>query len=164
MDISVIINTFELSFLREAAGLADSRLELLDRVSRTSDDPDGDGVFDRAEYITGFGLVACQTYITASVALSRLDKKQALALGPPHHSGYKLVFLVDALANYWKHSSEWEQPLQGRAQMIASAIAKLSVDINAPYVMSNALASMLRPSKPRIERLVPFLSQWHDSL
>ena len=164
MDTSSVFDSFELSFLRDAAALVDSRLTALEQQARRIDDPDGKGIFDEAEYMTGFGLVACQAYITGSISRSTRDRKVALTVGPQHDCGRSIAYLVNAGANYWKHSSEWEAPLSRRAQETADAISSLGVDLDAPYVMVNALAVILRPSDPRIGRLLPFLSQWHAAL
>jgi hypothetical protein len=164
LNISDVLGNFELSFLREAAALVDSKLAQLDMHARASDDPDGSGIFDEAEYISGFGLVACQAYVTGSISRSNFDKREALALGPKHACGHSISYLVNAGANYWKHSSEWDHPLSKRAQETANAVSSLGVDLDAPYVIVNALAEILRPGEPRIERLIPFLSQWHAAL
>ena len=164
MIISAVLDRFELSFLQDAAALVDSRLALLEMEAKKSEDPDGRGIFDEAEYMAGFGLVACQAYVTGSVARSDCDRKAALQLGPRHQCGHSIAFLVNAGANYWKHSSEWELPLSRRAQETSDAISSLGIDLDAPYVAINALASMLRPAEPRIGRLLPFLSQWQAAL
>ena len=164
MPGSSVLDDFDLSFLLEAARLVDSKLALLELEERGSEDPDGRGIFDRAEHIMGFGLVACQTYVTASASRFRLDWKQALALGPRHECGHSIVYLVNALANYWKHSPEWTPPLSKRAQETLNAISKLGVDVESSYPTTNALATLLRPHPPQIERVVPFLKQWRGCL
>lgn len=164
MNVRDIRHEFDLSFLKQAAKLVDSNLQRLELEEHHSEDPDQFGIYDRVEYITGFGLVACQTYITACVARTPLSKGAALKLGPQHSCGRSIVCLVNALANYWKHSPEWEKHLSKQAQETIGAIAALQVDVHAPYVAMNSLWALLRPGKPRIERLIPFLKQWHSAL
>ncbi len=164
MNIGDILDHFELSFLREAAALIDSKLAELDLQANAIEDPDGLGVFDEGEYMIGFGLVACQAYVTGSISRSNLDRKAAFALGPKHACGHSIAYLVNACANYWKHSSEWDRPLSRRAQETADAVSSLGVDLEASYVIANALAEILRPAEPTIARLIPFLSQWHVAL
>ena len=55
----IIILDFDLDFLTSAATLVDASLERLDGKADASPDPDAFGIFDEAEYITGFGFVAC---------------------------------------------------------------------------------------------------------
>jgi hypothetical protein len=98
---------FDLDFLQAAAVLVDTRLERLDKEAEASPDPDAFGIFDQVEYITGFGFVACQTYITAIASRRKLQKREALALGPKHRTGRSMAQLTNAAANHWKHSAEW---------------------------------------------------------
>jgi hypothetical protein len=164
MPHSSFFNEFELSFLKEAAKLVDSRLDLLELEAKESNDPDSRGIFDKAEHMVGFGLVACQTYITACISQSELTKKQALARGPQHLSGYSMVCVVNALANYWKHNSEWGEHISKQAQETIEVISSLKVNIHSSYVATTALSTLLQPNEPCIARLIPFLKQWHSSL
>lgn len=84
---------FNLDFLKSAAALVDASLDRLDRESIASPDPDTFGIFDEAEYLIGFGFVACQTYLTAIASQSTLKgkKHEALALGPLHRTGQSIA-------------------------------------------------------------------------
>ena len=164
MLVADMVDEFDLSFLGDAASLVDSRLRALELDAKRSEDPDEHGIFDMAEYLTGFGLVACQTYISARVARSRRKKKDALELGPPHACGQSMVSLVYALANYWKHGPEWETPPSKQAQETIDTIAKLGLDLHDSYLATNALSALLRPNEPRIGRVIPFLKQWSEVL
>ena len=75
-----------------------------------------------------------------------------------------MVTLVNALANYWKHSQDWIHPLSKTAQKTVDTITTLYPDTEASYLTTNALAALLQPSEPRIGRVIPFLKQWRDSL
>jgi hypothetical protein len=158
---------FDLDFLRAAAALVDSGLERLQTQARSSPDPDAFGIFDEMEYLAGFGFVACQTYATAVVSRSQLRgrKREALALGPKHRTGQSMAQLINAAANYWKHSPEWalDEPTAPAAQTIA-VISRLGVDADAPYPVANMLREILTPHKARVENLIPFLTQWRDAL
>jgi len=155
---------FDLSFLREASDLIDSKLRSLKIEAMRDEDPDTNGIFDKAEYITGFGLVACQTYITSRIARSQCRRKRALDIGPRHACGVSIVCLVDALANFWKHNSEWNEAPSSQAQATIETISKLGLDHQAAYFAANALAVLVRPSKPSVGRLLPFLKQWNELL
>ena len=159
-----MLHEFDFSFLNEAATLVDSKLQLLELEAERDEDPDQFGIYDRTEYITGFGLVACQTYIATCVARKRLSKGDAFDLGPRHPGGQSIANLVNALANYWKHGSEWKVPLSPRAQRTVDTISTLQVDVRASYVMANSLHALLRPAEPRIQQLIPLLKQWRSAL
>lgn len=164
MNIDDAMDAFDLSCLTDAAALVDAKLELLDQRAAQSADPESDGIFDRAEYLAGFGLVACQVYIGEAISMSGRDRLQALKLGPQHSCGHSIATLVNATANHWKHASEWKDPLTRRARVTADTIEDLGVDLGASYVAVNALAAIVRPRKHRIRYLIPFLSQWRKSL
>lgn len=155
---------FDLLCLTDAATLVDSKLDLLDERAKQSPDPDSDGIYDRAEYLAGFGLVACQTYIIESMSMSNRDRNDALNLGPRHECGQSVAILVNAIANYWKHVPEWTQPLSRRAQVTADLINGLGVDVDSSYVVVNALYELVRPHQPRVRHVIPLLSQWRQEL
>jgi hypothetical protein len=164
MKFSDLAHQFDLSFLEDAVILVDTNLTRLDSEAKRVEDPDQLGTFEKAEYIMGFGLVACQTYITACVSRTALSKGAALNLGPKHSCGLSIVCLVNALANYWKHHSEWESPLTGQAQKTVDAIKKLNVEPSGSYVVANSLHALHRPHEPRMRIIVPFLKQWRSDL
>jgi hypothetical protein len=162
-----MIFDFDLDFLEAAAALVDASLERLDGKAETSPDPDAFGVFDEAEYITGIGFVACQTYATAKLSRSRLknQKREALALGPKHRTGRSIVQLINAAANHWKHSSEWSLDTPtSQAMQTLEVISSLGVDTNASYPVANMLYEMLAPHPARFANLIPFMIQWRDAL
>ena len=164
MDMIDAMDGFDLLCLNDAAVFVDSKLELLDERAKQSRDPDSDGIYDRAEYLAGLGLVACQAYITESISMSNLDRGLALSLGPQHGSGQSIAALVNAVANYWKHMPEWSAPLSRRAQATADVVSVLGVDVDSSYVVVNALAEIVRPHQPRVRHVVPLLSLWRQSL
>jgi hypothetical protein len=158
---------FDLEFLTAATALVDTSLERLHAEARSSPDPDAFGIFDEAEYLTGFGFVACQTYATAVVSRSQLKgkKREALALGPKHRTGRSMAQLINAAANYWKHSPEWalDAPTTQAAQTI-EVISSLGVDAGDSYPVANLLREILTPHRARFENLMPFLKQWRDAV
>lgn len=164
MDMLAALDQFDLSCLSDAAKLVDSKLDILDQRARASLDPDADGIYDRAEYLAGLGMVACQAYIAEAIAMSGRDRDQALKLGPQHGCGHSIATLVNATANYWKHAPEWTNPLSRRAQATADLISRLGVDIDSSYVVVNSLAELVRPRQHRVRYIIPFLSQWRQAL
>ncbi len=162
-----MILDFDLDFLKEATALVDGRLEQLERKAEDSPDPDMYGVYDRAEYITGFGFVACQTYATGVMSLSKskVEKRDALALGPKHRTGLTMIELINAAANHWKHSPEWSLDAPApHAQKTLKVIAILGVNSHGSYPVANMLHHILTPHPARFANLIPFLTQWKDAL
>ncbi len=156
---------YDLTFLRHATALVDEHLDLLDEEASKSPDPDSFGVYDRINYTTGFGFVACQTNIGAISARQVKKKSVALEAGPKHSSGATIASLVNACANHWKHSGEWPAPAlrDHHAQRTTSTLAKLGVDTEQSYTLVNALYALTDQAPSRFRFLVPMLIQWRDS-
>jgi hypothetical protein len=162
-----MILDFDLEFLRAAVTLVDGSLERLSGEANSNPDPDAFGIFDELEYISGFGFVACQTYVTAVASRSQFKNKkhEALALGPKHRTGRTMAQLINAAANHWKHSPEWslDAPTT-QAKQTLELISGLGVDTNGSYPVVNMLHEMLTPHPARFANLIPFLTQWRDAL
>jgi hypothetical protein len=164
MNMVVAMDAFDLSCLRDAATFVDSKLDLLEERAKQSPDPDGEGIYDRAEYLAGFGFVACQAYLTEAISMSGHSRGDAMNFGPRHKCGESIAMLVNAVANYWKHVPEWTKPLSRQAQATADLITGLGVNVDSTYVVANALFELTNPSQPRAQCLVPLLSQWRQAL
>ena len=150
-----------------AVALIDASLEQLGIESSSSAEPDTFGVFDKIEYITGFGFVACQTYTTAAVGRSKAKRKKSevLLFGPKHRCGRPIVQLVNAAANRWKHSAEWNpfEPTNQEKHTV-EVIRSLGVNPSGPYPIANMLHAILTPDQNLFRNLVPYIIQWRDSL
>jgi hypothetical protein len=156
---------FGLDFLEASAALIDPRLERLDSAARTSPDPDAFGIFDQIEYISGFGFVACQTYITEVVNRFKLKKRDALEFGPKHRTGRSMAHLINSAANHWKHSPEWDLDTPTtQANQTLEVIQSLGVDVDAAYPVSATLYEILSPLPARFRNLSPYLTEWRDAL
>jgi len=162
-----MIVDLNLDFLKSAATLVDVYLERLDRESGTSPDPDAFGAYDEIEYFIGFGFVACQTYLTAMASQSGLKgkKDKALALGPKHRTGQPMVRLVNAAANYWKHSPEWSLDIPTtQTNQTLEVISILGIDTSGSYPLANILHEIVAPHPARVASLLPFIVQWRNTL
>lgn len=160
-----MILDFDLDFLQDAARLVDGRLDILDRKALASPDSDSFGVYDEIEYITGFGFVACQTYITATIGRRNIQRRDALEFGPKHRTGRPIIALVDACSNHWKHSAEWSRSEPSpQAKKTLGSISSLGVDTSGSYPIAYALYEILTPHPTRFASALPFLTQWRDAL
>ena len=161
----VVFPDYDLSFLQDAVALVDSHLIRLDRAVEASPDPDTFGVFDEVEYITGFGFVACQAYATAVTCRSSPTKAEALSSGPKHRTGLPIAQIVNAAANFWKHSQEWSfDTPTSQAQRTLAVISGLGIDPRCSYPIANTFHELLTPHPARFASLLPFLKQWRDVL
>lgn len=166
---------YDLGLLSDAIGLVDQRLDELDGLSRNSEDPDGQGVFDQIDYFVGFGFVACQVYLNSHLAHSQSTKSLALAREPIHRCGVSMAALTNAAANMWKHQAEWpfdyslgqwryDRLLKVQRHTI-EVLEKLEVDTRpGHYSVGNALQAILMPHPVRFGNLLPFLKHWRDGL
>lgn len=158
---------FDLSFLRELVRLLDSNLTELSKEADENDDPDMVGLYDRMEYVYGLGFAACQQYLTAKIGRDRMRKEFAISLGPCHRLGDPMAAILNAAANYWKHSAEWgsraDHRMEAQRDRTRRPLLKLGVDLQGPYPLSCVLSALLSPLPIRFETLLPFLVAWRDA-
>lgn len=149
---------FNLGFLDEVLGLIDRRLDALEAECAASPDPDSFGLFDSIEHVVGFGFAACQHYVVATAGSSGISKHKVLGLGPSHRSGITFAEIVNAAANYWKHSPEWV----GRPQEddTKNVVLALGISPDSDYVSAQVLRTALAPHPARFEKIEPFLEEW----
>ncbi len=123
------------------------------------------GLFDRAEYAAGLGFVASQAYLAATYGDLRVTKVAALSLGPSHGTGGKVVAMLNAAANFWKHSPEWQ--LQGNhpgRRRTVETLDAISLAVNPDYPLLGILGELTSVKEPRLLALVPLLAAWRDEL
>ena len=113
---------------------------------------DGDSIlFDDAEYLHGIGFVAGQRYIATvrgTLKLSKkdkMDKMDPLLIGLKLNNGTTFASVVNAAANYWKHSDEWDfSKLDGRQEGTRKTIESIGVAISEyeRYVTTNIMQGL----------------------
>jgi hypothetical protein len=96
---------------------------------------DGDSsLFDDAEYLHGIGFVAGQRYIASvcgTLNLRKKDKWDALLIGPKPNDGITYASVVNAAANYWKHSDERDfSKLNDQQERTRKAIESVGVAVS----------------------------------
>jgi hypothetical protein len=162
--LRLYLSDFHISFLRDAAKLVDSRIREIEGEAKRSDSSLAESIYDTGEYMYGYGLVACQQFISYCIAETSLDSKKALNLGPYHECGASIVSLVNALANRWKHEAGWGRRSTPQELQTMATLSRFGLKADEPYFTANALAILLRPHRPRIQRVIPFLRQWNHAL
>ena len=155
---------FDFDLLKELCVLLDSQLDHLDTAASESPDPDGFGIFDSIDHVSGLGFAACQQYISSIAGLAGIPKHRAIECPPIHSSGHPVVALVNAAANHWKHSSEWSEPPDKQAVRTLKVLASLDVDVEREHLIWNALYKIVCPERARFGNLLPLLIKWRDEL
>jgi hypothetical protein len=147
-------------FLEKTLAHLDGTLAMVYSQIEKSPDPDGYGLLDDAEFLTGLGFVLCQRYITSTYGFS-LDKSTALAMPPTHPGGKTIAQIVNAVANTWKHSDEWppDEP---------TPRARPTIDVIETVTPFNeyAACSLLHclTGSTSLMGLLPMLEEWRDNL
>jgi hypothetical protein len=162
---------YDLQFMEEMLSVVDSKLVKLQAEATESEDPDQFGVFDRAEFVAGMGFAVCQRYITATSGWLKMPKDRALSHGPTLADGTPMARVINAAANYWKHSEEREGPAAAtiavlkRLPGMARALESNSMDHQLQDYVCAYVLRCLNPSQPlAFAPIVRGLESWRDSL
>jgi len=144
-----------------ALGFVDSQLQILQKHMDEEFGASGELPFlDDAEHLHGIGFVIAQRYITSACSVLRVQKKDALALGPKVGGNFGVAAVVNAVANHWKHSDEWDfNNLQKDATRTIQTIEAVGVEVPqfGGCVASNVLPKL---GLKRFIDLKPILSTW----
>ena len=119
----------------------------------------------RLSYLAGLGFVMCQQYINITYPTSGIDRDQAFRLPPTHSSGYSIVQLINAAANYWKHFQEdVNYPYGSLHKVTIQTIERLDLDIEYPYVCESILERVVETEERPFRKLINFLTEWRRNL
>ena len=95
-------------------GLTSQLINIIDeRIDELISLEEGEEIFGYIEHIVGLGFVVLQQYMTVVCGNLEKKKKDVLSKGPKHKDGKTFSEIVNASANYWKHSSEWPLDKKG---------------------------------------------------
>lgn len=152
--------------------LALSVLRLLDEkmdsvISQSTDfgQLDALGYLDELEHLVGFGLVGVQTYITDMASFAGLQKHDTFQYGPKTDSGTSKIQIINAVANYWKHRSEWALNGGGkRKEAIEKLFDEVGYSTDTDYPVSGVVTELLSPLDTRLFNLVGILTDWRNSM
>lgn len=154
----------ELQLLSELLSALDEKLIGINHLIAASVDPESDGLTDRGEYFIGVGLSVMQQYITDTLTLTGIKKDRAVDIGPRHSDSLTFVAIVNAAANWWKHSAEWVgQPAPNKLAEKTREIV-LEVANTEDYQLSNVLAKLQGTSEIRLSALLPNLVLWRSAV
>lgn len=159
------IDDQDMEQLRMLLDVIDHQFNLNSLDRKRTFPPDQNIYWDRLSYITGLGFVMCQQYINITYPTSRLEKNIALELPPKHSSGYSIVQLINAGANYWKHYQEdVSYPFGSLHNMTIQTIEKLGLDIEYPYICESILDRIVGTDEHPFRALIYFLTEWRSNL
>lgn len=151
----------ELQILREFIGLLDDKLALVvDKIGK-SKNPEGDGLYDRGEYLIGVGFVAIQQYLYETCICVNISKGEAFMRGPAHSTGATWVKIIHEAANWWKHEAEWFK--SGEPRDPTYAIVHSVIGTNE-YPMSNVLAAFTEGHCLSLNSVISRVIEWRDAL
>jgi hypothetical protein len=154
-----------LELLTELFGVLDRHLGQLEEQWQGAGDADALGYFDRMEHATGFGFVACQTYMTSILGVLSIPKATALSAGPRHKAGLTVVEIVNHAANYWKHRDAWQLDRGAAGQeRITQAFDAVGFAVDTDYPLGGILAELCNPDIASFAALRGLLVEWRDAL
>ena len=123
------------------------------------------GILDELEHLLGFGIVGVQTYITTIASFAGLKKHETFQYSPMTYSGVSKIKIINAVANFWKHRSEW---VLGAAESRKNAIDVLFEEVgystDSEYPVSGVIRELVSPKECRLTSLIEILVEWRNSL
>jgi hypothetical protein len=154
----------ELALLSELLNDLDKKVVDVSKRIANSSDPDSDGLTDRGEYFIGVGFSVIQQYVTDTLTLTGVSKKDAFDLGPRYSQERTFISIVNASANWWKHSAEWvgrdiKNPVALETQGIVTETAGTK-----DYPLSNVLFNLLGTHDVTLSALLPNLLLWRSAV
>jgi len=154
----------ELQLLTELLNDLDGKVAEVSNLISKSADPVSDGLTDRGEYFIGVGFSVIQQYLTDTLTLTGVNKRRAFDIGPRYSEEFTFISVVNAAANWWKHSAEWVG--QETASRLALQTQRVVMEIteSLDYPLSNVLSKMLSTSEITPSALLPNLVLWRSAI
>lgn len=154
----------ELHLLSELLNILDGKIVEVSRLISKSLDPESDGLADRGEYFIGVGFSVIQQYLTDTLTLTRVRKQSAFDVGPRYSEEFTFISVVNAAANWWKHSAEWVgQETTNKLALQTQRIVVETAD-SLDYPLSNVLAKLLSTSDVSLSALLQNLVLWRSAV
>ncbi len=133
----------------------------------------------RTEFLCGLAFVICQKYIKASLGWISLDLSTSLKLGKQYNSQLSYVQIINAAANYWKHSDEWNTlSFKNAENNLFNVTSKDKVQLNpqakktmdtieavtqwTDYTCFNLLYKLSLSKNYSLLNLIPILEEWRS--
>ncbi len=164
MTFDEIDGHMAINFVRNVFRFVDEQKVILEELIAQDMKQEGDsGLFDYADYFAGVGFVAGQRYITSVRGLLKVRKNVAFTIGPEFLPGVSYVSLINAAANHWKHSDEWnfEKPTD-QQEATRAIIERAGVTVGPTELVAYKVFHALK--LPGFKELLPVLTKWSDAV
>jgi hypothetical protein len=154
-------------FMQSQFSLLDLQRELVGKHMNEDFEKEGDSpLVEDWEFLHAIGFATAQKYLSASCRVLRMEKQKhtAYALGPRINSEVSCAAVVNAAANHWKHSSEWDfTNLSDEAKRTIATLNKAGVEVPeyGSYVASNVFGKL---GLKKFGDLTPVLKQWAEDV
>jgi hypothetical protein len=103
--------------------------------------------------------------MTATYGFLNMQKSRALAVGPTHTTGQRVVEIVNHAANYWKHREEWHLDRSpANENRIRAAFDAVGFPVDLDYPLIGVLTELVDPEPAAFKPLVAKLASWRDDL
>lgn len=154
----------EFQLLSELLNILDEKVVEVSNLIAISVDPESDGLTDRGEYFIGAGFSIIQQYLIDTLTLTSISKRRAFDLGPRYSEELTFISVVNAAANWWKHSAEWvgKENNNKLALQTQRVIAETAESLD--YPLSNVLAKLVGTSDITLSALLPDLVLWRSAV
>lgn len=155
----------DLSLVVSVARLLDDKMDAVIRQAEDFGHLDSPGILDELEHLLGFGIVGFQTYITDISSFAGKAKHETFDYGPKTESGTSKIQIINAVANYWKHRSEWGLSGGGkRKEAVEQLFQEVGYSTDVEYPVSGVLTELLTPLETRLSNLMDIMINWRNSL
>lgn len=160
---------YEFGLLEKILALLDTELSKVNSAIGEAQDPESEGLFDLGEFLIGSGLVAVQRYLNAA----RADlgfARDAYDRPPMFNQNITTVRAINAIANYWKHCSDWDEIERNGGDPSERSLSKKTIeDLEllgdlSDYPCANALAAMSPGKDLALSNLSSVLLEWREGL
>lgn len=106
-----------------------------------------------------------QTYITDIASFAGKPKHETFQFGPKSKQGTSMIKIINAMANYWKHRSEWVLDGGGkRKEAVDLLFQDVGYSTDVEYPLSGILTELLFPLETRLYNLKDILLTWRNEL
>ena len=109
MDHELDVLDFEKRFLEDLFAMIGDRLVTLHSCFDPKDPEGTFDVHDPMEHLAGVGMVAAQRYLASVCNWLSVSKADGINQGP-QKKGVAVASIVNAAANYWKHTEDGGSP------------------------------------------------------
>lgn len=159
----------ELFYLKELCLLLDVKVKKITDKIPQSLNAEAEGLLDYSEYFIGLGFCAMQRYLTDVLDTTGLCKGTVLSLGPKLENGKSVIEVINSLANWWKHESEWQhiayehEEIKKSNQQYRTTNSVLEV-AEYPYVFSTALVEISPNNTLSLFSLISIFIDWRGCI